>query len=670
MNDSNRKHNIRITLLVVGSFIFVNAIFFLFSDVFDILNIRINDQLFKLRYRIKGPEPVWNGGKSDKKSYITLIELDERGYNKLEELKDDVANQSFEADIINILRDAHVSAIAYDTVFATEAPQALIDATSRAKNLYYPIILAPPNTAVQTRLDEGSVLKKYLWYIKETRRSNQIDSNIYAAPKPELAIEAKGIGQININPDIDGVYRRVPLLIKYGGGYFPSLTLRVAADHLGVTPAQIEVTFGKYIFLKGAKFPDGSKKDIKIPINERGETIINFAGKWLDVFNHISFVDLLRVLEDEDLIKVLNNQIGDNLVIVADVSSRGKDFGAVPLENFYPLSNIHTNLLNSILTLNFIYELKPWQKLLIDLLLIVMICVAAIRTRALVFSGLTALIFSLFIAFVLWLFLYNNTLTNVLSPSLGIVFSFIFVNLYRYMREEQEKAYLFRTFESYFAPSVMNKILKNPERLESGEKKVLSVLFSDISQFTAWCTTHEPEEIHRTLNEYFSEMARIIFKYEGTVDKYMGDGMMAFFGDPIEYDDHALRAVEAAIEMQQKARELKKQWEAQGRLQIRMRIGINTGEVVVGNMGSKSRMDYTVLGSNVNLAQRLEANAPSEGILISQAVHNELKKEEEKDKNSVKNIKTTSYGKINVKGISEEIDVYQVELPEQEPEPK
>ncbi|MGH7799741.1 MAG: CHASE2 domain-containing protein [Thermodesulfobacteriota bacterium] len=670
MNNSNRKHNIRIILLVVGSFIFVNAIFFLFSDVFDILNVRINDQFFKLRYRIKGPEPVWNGGQGGKKSFITMVELDERGHDKLEGLKEDTVNQTFEADIINILSDSNVSGIAYDTVFATEATRDLIDATSRANTLYYPVILAPANPAVQSKLDEDNVLKKNLWYLKETRRGTLIDSGIYAAPKPELAREAKGIGHINISPDIDGVYRRVPLLIKHEGGYFPSLTLRMAADYLGVTPAQIEVAFGKHILLTGAKFPDGSKRDIKIPIDDRGDMIINFAGKWLDVFDHISFIDMLQVLDDEDLIKVLNNRIGDNLVIVADVSSRGKDFGAVPLENFYPLSSIHANVLNSILTLNFIDEFKPWQRLLIDLLLVLIICVAAIKTRALVFSGLTILIFALFIAFVLWLFLYNNTLTNVLSPSLGIVFSFIFVNLYRYIREEQEKAFLFHTFESYFAPSVMNKILKNPERLESSERKFLTILFSDISGFTSWCSTREPEEIHRTLNEYFSEMARIIFKHEGTIDKYMGDGMLAFFGDPIEYDDHALRTVKAAIEMQQKARKLKKQWEAQGRLQIQMRIGINTGEVVVGNMGSKSRMDYTVLGSNVNLAQRLEANAPSEGILISQAVHNELKKEEEKDKNRVRDINTTSYGKINVKGISEEIDVYQVVVPEPEPESK
>src|SRR3990170_794416 len=129
MNDSNRKHNIRITLLVVGSFIFINAIFFLFSNVFEVFNNRINDQLFELRYRIKGPEPVWNGGQGGEESYITMVELDDRGYGVLEKLKEDVGDRSFEADIINILSDADVSGIAYDTVFATEAPQALIDAT-------------------------------------------------------------------------------------------------------------------------------------------------------------------------------------------------------------------------------------------------------------------------------------------------------------------------------------------------------------------------------------------------------------------------------------------------------------------------------------------------------------------------------------------------------------
>jgi CHASE2 domain-containing sensor protein len=298
---------------------------------------------------------------------------------------------------------------------------------------------------------------------------------------PKLAIQAKGIGHININPDIDGIYRRVPLLIRHGDGYFPVLTLRMAADYLGVNPSHIEVAFGKHILLKDAHFPGGRRRDIKIPIDDQGQMIINFAGKWRDVFRHISFTGILKVLEDEDILSILRDEIGGNLVVVADVSSRAKDFGAVPLENFYPVSNTYANILNSILTTNFIHQLAPWQQLLISLVLILILCVAAIKLRAHVFSAFAVFIFGLFIVFVLCLFIYKSTLTNVLSPSLSIISTLIVINLYMYIREEREKAFLFHTFESYFAPSVLKKILKNPEKLQSIERKDVSILFSDIS---------------------------------------------------------------------------------------------------------------------------------------------------------------------------------------------
>jgi adenylate cyclase len=227
-----------------------------------------------------------------------------------------------------------------------------------------------------------------------------------------------------------------------------------------------------------------------------------------------------------------------------------------------------------------------------------------------------------------------------------------------YIREEREKAFLYRTFESYFAPSVLKKILKDPEKLNSIERKEVSILFSDISGFTSWSSAKEPEEIHSTLNEYYNMMAQIIFKYEGTIDKYMGDGMMAFFGDPIEYDDHAFRAVCAAVEMQKKAMAIKELWKTQGKLELQMRIGVNTGRVVAGNMGSENRVDYTIIGSSVNLAHRLEENAPVEGILISQATYEELTKDNHKD--TVRGILITSFGSIRVKGLPEEIKVYEI----------
>ncbi|MCZ6684458.1 MAG: adenylate/guanylate cyclase domain-containing protein [Candidatus Dadabacteria bacterium] len=656
MNNKKRKHYRPILLFVLGTFVVVNAIFLLVPSVPDILSLRLNDQLYKLRSSIKGPEHVW-GTDGGGRPLIILIELDDSGYDMLEELKERYGERVFDADVINILSAAEVEVIGYDEVFVIEGGDELVDATIKAGNVFYPVIMIPGDA--ENQLYNVPDFKSNLWNFKTSGKSPP-EHYIRFATKPEIAQGSRGIAQINISPDIDGIFRRVPLIIRTKDGYFPTLGLLMAADYLEVGPAQMEVVFGKYMLLRDAKYPDGIVKDIKLPIDDQGRMIINFAGNWLDVYRHIRKVDILEVLEDEDLIDILKDDVAGGLAVVADVSSAGSDFEAVPINKQYPLSSVHANILNSILTDNFIRELPGWQVIVINLLISIIICITAIKTRAFVFFVSTFLVFCVYLLFVTGLFVYGNTLMNAIPAAVAIVFSFMLVSIYRYLQEEQEKMLLYQTFESYFAPSVMNKILKEPDKLESSERKVLTVLFSDISGFTAWSSTREPEEIHSTLNEYYGEMARIVFKYEGTIDKYMGDGMMVFFGDPLEYEDHALRAVKTAVEMQQKGRELKERWKSQGRLQIRMRIGINTGEVVVGNMGSENRIEYTVLGSNVNLAQRLEDNAPIEGILISESVYQELKREEANDSSKLSGIETKSYGNINIKGLSEEIHVYQV----------
>jgi adenylate cyclase len=159
-----------------------------------------------------------------------------------------------------------------------------------------------------------------------------------------------------------------------------------------------------------------------------------------------------------------------------------------------------------------------------------------------------------------------------------------------------------------------------------------------------------PDEIQKMLNEYFEAMVDIVFKFNGTVDKFIGDGLMVFFGDPEPQEDHALRCVQTAIEMQRKCRELKARWEKDGKMPLQIRIGINTGNVVVGNMGSARRLSYTVLGADVNLAQRLESNAPIGGIMISQRTYELVNK----------NVKTRPLGDVKVKGLETPLPVYEV----------
>jgi adenylate cyclase len=198
---------------------------------------------------------------------------------------------------------------------------------------------------------------------------------------------------------------------------------------------------------------------------------------------------------------------------------------------------------------------------------------------------------------------------------------------------------------------VVRKIMANPNMITAvGQKKELTIMFTDIKSFTTYSSTMTPDQIQKMLNEYFGAMVDIVFKYEGTVDKFIGDGLMVFFGDPEPQPDHAVRCVRAAIEMQLKCRELKIRWEKEGLFPLRVRVGINSGPVVVGNMGSSRRLSYTALGSDVNLAQRLESNAPVEGILISHRTNELLAGQ----------IKTIPHDPILVKGLSEPIQVYEV----------
>ena len=216
-------------------------------------------------------------------------------------------------------------------------------------------------------------------------------------------------------------------------------------------------------------------------------------------------------------------------------------------------------------------------------------------------------------------FLKARLVFDVMGPLLMVAMAAILVTAYRFLVGAKEKEVLRRTFEAYFPPLVVKKIMANPAFLTlGGQKKELTILFSDIKDFTTHSAALTPAQIQQFLNEYFEAMVEIVFQHEGTVDKYIGDGLMVFFGDPEPQPDHALRCVRAAIEMQQRTAELREKWLQSGGFPLRIRIGINTGEVVVGNMGSARRLAYTVLGSAVNLAQRLESNAPVGGILISE----------------------------------------------------
>ncbi len=186
--------------------------------------------------------------------------------------------------------------------------------------------------------------------------------------------------------------------------------------------------------------------------------------------------------------------------------------------------------------------------------------------------------------------------------------------------------------------------------INSGQRKELTILFSDIKDFTTYSSVLSPDRIRAFLNEYFESMVDVVFTHHGTVDKYIGDGLMVFFGDPEPLPDHALRAVQAAIAMQEKTHLLREKWVAEGGFPVQIRVGISTGEVVVGNMGSSRRLSYTVLGSTVNLAKRLESSAPVDGILMSERTYELIRPFDG----------AHSFGEIRVKGFKDPVRTYAI----------
>lgn len=204
-------------------------------------------------------------------------------------------------------------------------------------------------------------------------------------------------------------------------------------------------------------------------------------------------------------------------------------------------------------------------------------------------------------------FAYKNILLPVFMPIAGFWLLFGVNSLTKYFLSEQEKKYIKYAFQKYVPASVVKKILEAPEKLKLGGDEITgTVLFSDLEKFTTVSEKLKPEKLVSFINEYLSEMSEIIFKYNGTITRFIGDAILAIWGAPVWHEDHAVRAVHCALEMTKRLKELNIEWKFRGLPELKIRIGINTGSMVVGNVGSKKHMDYTAMGDSVNLASRLE----------------------------------------------------------------
>jgi adenylate cyclase len=640
-------------LLLVFSFVAAHLCFYFLPDIFETWNLKITDRLFRFRSTIDRLSPPYDD---------TIVHVDLNN-SSIRAMNEYYLNRSHHARVIRNLSAMDADAILYDYIFAARSSARedinLIKTVRDSGNVYVGLALelsSDPSRGQAENLpaDAGIVLDETKWSIISEKGPGSLYYGINPLPTfRELAKAAKGMGYLSLTSDRDGVYRRLPLLVRYQDAFYPSLAFRAACDYLNVTPDRIIVRPGKTITLKDVQKPGApGPGDIVIPIDDRGRMLINYIGPW-ERMKHYNFVDVYLASEDQDELEMWRDEMSGKIVIVSEVTTGSSDIGPVPTDTNFPLSGLHANVIHTILTGNFIRKLTPYEMVVIEIIVLVLILVFSLGLSSLYFSIGTIAISFAYHGIAAFSFFHGSFLFHFLRPVLMAGVSLVLILSHRYIQEEKKKEFLRKTFESYFPPAIVKKLVMHPEmvRLE-GHKKELTVLFSDLVNFTAYTSRMVPDRVQRLLNEYFEAMTEIVFNHGGTVDKFMGDGLMVFFGDPEPQPDHALRCVRAAIEMQQKARQITAKWEHQGDMPLKIRIGINTGEVVVGNMGSSLRLSYTVLGSEVNLAQRLESNAPVGGILISEQTNAAIDRQ----------IKTNPLGQINVKGFENAITVFEVPI--------
>jgi adenylate cyclase len=407
-------------------------------------------------------------------------------------------------------------------------------------------------------------------------------------------------GFFNAPPDADGVVRRATLVLPYGRSknpdewdIYPSLDLMTARAYLGA-PAQdmnliygpqgiVEVRFGQALLLH----PDG-----------RGQMMINYQGP-ASTFTHYSIVDVLQK-------KFAPDAFLGKIVLVGATATGIGDLRATPYGGTtYPGVEIHANVIDNILNQRFLKY--GFRQALADVLLIIFfgiplgIWMALVSPRWMWF-GVWLLLPMIAVNF--WAFLHGWWL-NLLVPALTLSTNVLLVSLYRSLFEEKEKRRVRTAFGQYLSPEVIRRLLVNP-RLVDPKKTDITVMFSDIRGFTTISEKLDAQDLALFLNQYLSDMTGLVFEHQGTLDKYIGDAVMAFWGAPFEEPGHAVRGCHTALKMMGRVREMQKTWEAEGKPRLDIGIGLNTGVASVGNMGSALRYGYTALGDTVNLSSRLE----------------------------------------------------------------
>ena len=585
---------------ILGLFCAVLVIVLYFSDTYFKLDLLERLELKTLDYRflLRSTE--------EPDSRIVIVGIDKRSLDRIPDPM--VFWRPHFAKVIKEISDAGAKAIGLDFVLSS-ALSKKIDGEEHDRTLALAMLDA-----------DNVILTKTFTYKREE------DIYVVEEPVPILSsINPYNVGFVNLTSDSDNTVRRQTQLImdsngeghiSFGLAVFAKFIDKIAPENINVKKERIEL---------------GTKV---IPMNRYGEMLINFAGP-SGTYPQIPFYDVWKMADTEHG-EYFKNYFADKIVLIGTINFLHQDFKPTPffsskyygqIRSTYGVE-IWANVIDTMLQEKYITRLPRWSIMMVILVIGLSVGYVSLQRsliESLIYTFLISLVY-LSVCFVL--FITNRLWINIVSPSITIPLTYAVVFVCKYTDENRWSKIIKREFEHYLHPSIVNELLKNTENAKLGaSNKYVTIFFSDIVGFTSIAERLAPEQLIEFMNKYFTAMSDVIIEFKGTIDQYAGDAIMSFFGAPVDNEKHALLSCRAALESQKRLSVLRRSLHEDNLPDVNMRIGINTGNVVVGNVGGKNRFHYTVLGNDVNVAARLEGANKIYGtnIMISEETYKLVK---------------------------------------------
>ena len=484
--------------------------------------------------------------------------------------------------------------------------------------------------------------------IQNGKQMRLIEYQYYANLPEDLVKNAHAIGSVSTLPDNDGVIRKLSPIFRHNKTFYPSVGIKAAMKYKNINSLAYK---NNTLILGDITIPlDKTNSEVYLQWYKPSKQNVNFITH--KTYSASDILDSYNKMKKGEKPPIPQEEFKDKIIIVGATAYALNDIKKTPIGVDYPGLEIQATFIDNIINNDFMKKTSLALNLIV-LAVLVILTVHTAKQLPIIYSLLTLITIILGWFYIAKnIFFANGYIIDVITPLSFVLLAYSLTFVYKYFLAGRSRNNLKNVMSKYISKSVMKDVLKNETAELGGKRAYVSVLFADIRQFTSISEVYTPEEVSSLLNEYFSLIAPIIDKYNGTLNKFMGDAVMAIFGAPIEDENHAKNAVLCAEEILLEVKKLNYKWKISNKPEIRIGVAINTGYVFIGNIGSKDRMEFTVIGDSVNIASRIESlnRVYNTSFLISSSTY-------EKVKDIVNTIKIRD---VSIKGRISSVTIHEV----------